>query len=125
MYDGMLANGHIPIGEEALPNMRNATESATGGPGQDPDDDNTLNVYKSVKDDPNYPSNFVEIRGGTSSQPVTNRQLLSKLRQYEKGTWRKIYKDGTINGKKASLHYFRSQSGRTFGLKPKNYWSNL
>lgn len=94
------------------------------GSGGDDGDDDPENIYNNIKDDPNYPKNFVERQGGTTTHKVKNTELLSKLRRHESGTWNKVYKDGYVNGQKSSLHYFRSQSGRVFGLKRKNYWSN-
>ena len=37
-----------------------------------------------------------------------------------------VYKDGfDASGRKVSIHYFESQSGRVFNVKVKPYWSNL
>jgi hypothetical protein len=81
-------------------------------------------VYRGVSNVPGYPSNFRGVQNGTTRHPVTNKELLEKLREIEPGNWQKVYKDGWLGGDKASLHYFESPSGRVFNFKVKPGWSN-
>ena len=83
------------------------------------------NVYNSIKQAPKYPSGFKALKNGTKKVNVKNKDILDKLRGVESGQWKKIYKDGyDSNGKKISIHYFQSQSGRVFDVKVKSGWSN-
>jgi hypothetical protein len=81
-------------------------------------------VYSGVRNTPGYPSNFRGVQNGTTRHPVTNKELLEKLRALEPGNWQKVYKDGWIGGDKVSLHYFESLSGQVFDFKIKPGWSN-
>lgn len=85
------------------------------------------NVYNSIKEAPDYPKGFQEEKNGTTKNQVKNRELLELLRKIEKGTWKKVYKDGyDANGNKISIHYFQSESGKVFDVKVKfNHWSNI
>ncbi|UNL86377.1 hypothetical protein [Priestia koreensis] len=81
------------------------------------------NVYNSQV--PKYPSGFKGVQNGTKKVNVKNQDVLGKLREVESGRWKKIYKDGyDTNGKKISIHYFQSQSGKVFDVKIKPGWSN-
>lgn len=83
------------------------------------------NVYKSIKDAPNYPKGFKGVQNGTKKVNVNNKDVLEQLREVESGQWKKIYKDGyDANGKKISIHYFQSPSGKVFDVKVKSGWSN-
>jgi len=83
------------------------------------------NVYNSIKQAPKYPSGFKGIQNGTKKVNAKNQDVLGKLREVESGQWKKIYKDGyDTNGKKISIHYFQSQSGKVFDVKIKPGWSN-
>ena len=83
------------------------------------------NVYKSIKESPNYPEGFDPRRNGTTKNTVKNKGLLEKLREIESGTWKKVYEDGyDINGNEISIHYFQSKSGKVFDVKVKHGWSN-
>ncbi len=55
---------------------------------------------------------------------VKNPERLAELRKVEPGEWKKVYRDGYANGKKVSIHYFQSKSGKVYDVKVKNYWSN-
>ena len=81
-------------------------------------------VHDGVKNTPGYPSNFKGVQNGTTRHPVTNKELLEKLREIEPGSWQKVYKDGWLGGDKVSLHYFESPSGQVFNFKIKPGWSN-
>lgn len=82
-------------------------------------------IYHSLKDAPDYPDGFEPRINGTTKNKVTNRELLSKLREIEQGTWNKVYKDGyDMYGNKISIHYFQSPSGKVFDVKVKAGWSN-
>jgi hypothetical protein len=63
-------------------------------------------------------------KGGLTKNKVDNAAPLDKLREIEPGKWQKVYKDGMIDGKKASLHYFESPSGKVFDPAIKPGWSN-
>ncbi|WP_238456761.1 RHS repeat-associated core domain-containing protein [Desulforamulus aeronauticus] len=83
------------------------------------------NVYNSIKQAPKYPSGFNAVQNGTKKVNVKSQDVLEKLREVESGQWKKIYKDGyDFNGKKISIHYFESQSGKVFDVKVKSGWSN-
>ena len=82
-------------------------------------------VYNSIKESPNYPKGFEPRPHGTTNNKVNNQSLLEKLREIESGTWKKVYKDGyDAYGRKISIHYFQSQSGKEFDVKVKFGWSN-
>jgi len=50
---------------------------------------------------------------------------LAKLREIEPGDWKKVYKDGyDAAGRKVSIHYFESRSGKVFAVDVKAGWSN-
>lgn len=83
------------------------------------------NTYNGIKDAPEYPEGFEGRQNGTKTNKVKNKSALSDLRQVESGEWKKIYKDGfDKQGKKISIHYFQSKSGRVFNVKVKTGWSN-
>jgi hypothetical protein len=82
-------------------------------------------IYNSIKDAPNYPIDFETVNNGTTQNKITNQDLLDELRKIEKGQWKKVYKDGyDSSGKKISIHYFQSESGKVFDVKVKKGWSN-
>ncbi|PIT60207.1 hypothetical protein BHC59_00390, partial [Snodgrassella alvi] len=84
------------------------------------------NTYNSIKDSPQYPQAFKAIQNGTTRNAVKNQALLEQLREIEPGKWTKVYKDGfDASGKKVSIHYFQSQSGKVFNVKVKPNWSNI
>lgn len=80
--------------------------------------------YNSIKDAPTYPKGLTAIQNGTKKVTINNGELLKQLRQVERGTWKKVYKNGyDKNGNKISIHYFESKSGKVFNVKVKNGWS--
>ncbi|MBA4603926.1 pre-toxin TG domain-containing protein [Thermoactinomyces mirandus] len=82
-------------------------------------------VYNSIKDAPKYPKGFKTVQNGTRKVNVKNKDVLDKLRKVESGKWYKVYKDGyNAEGKKISVHYFQSSSGKVFDVKVKSGWSN-
>lgn len=84
------------------------------------------NVYDSIRKSPQFPEGFKERVGGTSRNTVNNKELLAELRVIAPGKWSKIYKDGfDSTGKKVSIHYFQSESGKVFNVKTKPNWSNV
>ncbi|WP_420853961.1 hypothetical protein, partial [Snodgrassella gandavensis] len=77
--------------------------------------DEIKNIYNSIKDSPQYPQNFKAVQNGTTRNIVKNQSLLEQFREIEPGKWTKVYKDGfDASGKKVSIHYFQSQSGKVF-----------
>ena len=65
------------------------------------------------------------VTNGTKTVRMKNQRLLKQLRKIEKGTWKKIYKDGyDALGNEISIHYFQSQSGKVFDVKVRKGWSN-
>ncbi|MDC9591705.1 hypothetical protein PSI23_21085 [Xenorhabdus sp. XENO-10] len=81
--------------------------------------------YPSIKDAPNYPKGFKNAKDGVTKNVIKNKLLLGKLRKEKLGKWSKIYRDGTVNGRKVSLHYFAHVSGTPiFDLGVEHYWSN-
>ncbi|QLK85789.1 hypothetical protein [Staphylococcus sp. 17KM0847] len=85
---------------------------------------NGKTLYKSIKYAPKYPKGFKAAKGKTTHHVVKNKLLLNDLRKIEGGKWVKVYKDGYVNGKKVSVHYFQSKSGLVYNVKTKNGWSN-
>lgn len=81
-------------------------------------------IYKSVKDAPEYPKDFRPVQNGVKKITIKHKSLLDELRQIEPGEWSKVYRDGYRGGKKVSVHYFQSQSGQVFNVKVKEGWSN-
>ncbi|MCL2626236.1 MAG: hypothetical protein FWD46_05420 [Cystobacterineae bacterium] len=82
-------------------------------------------IYPSIKASPKYPEGFRNVSNGTTKNNVHNQQLLDELRKIEGGKWQKVYKDGYVNGQKASIHYFESPSGKVFDVDVKwGIWSN-
>jgi RHS repeat-associated protein len=85
----------------------------------------TRAVYKSISDAlGGRLTGFVARQNGLTKHPVKNTELLKKLREIEPGNWQKVYKDGTLDGKKVSIHYFESPSGQVFDVQIKPGWSN-
>lgn len=82
-----------------------------------------MKAYKSIKYAPKYPAGFKAAKNGTKHVTVKNKPLLKDLRKIESGKWVKVYKNGYVNGKKVSVHYFKSRSGYVFNVKTKNGWS--
>ncbi len=82
-------------------------------------------IYNSLREAPEYPKDFQSVKNGVRKLNIKNKQLLHKLREIEPGEWKKIYKDGYSNGKKISIHYFQSRSGKVFNVSVKRGWSNL
>ncbi|PJI06563.1 MULTISPECIES: hypothetical protein [Clostridium] len=83
------------------------------------------NVYESIKKAPEYPDGFKDVVNGMKKVNIKNGSVLEELRKVEHGQWKKVYKDGyDAVGKKVSIHYFQSQSGKVFNVKVKNGWSN-
>ncbi len=86
---------------------------------------NLKNVYSGIKNAPNYPEGFKAVQDGKTLNTVKNQEVLRGLREHEAGVWKKVYSDGyAADGKKVSIHYFQSQSGKVFDVKVKNGWSN-
>ena len=81
-------------------------------------------IYNSVKDSPNYRSDFVKAANGTKKVSINNHKLLRNLNKYGK-RWKKVYCDGYLNGAKTSLHYFQNSAGKVFNVKYKPGWSVL
>ncbi|MEZ4734387.1 MAG: hypothetical protein R3E79_45430 [Caldilineaceae bacterium] len=81
-------------------------------------------IFMSIRAAPKYPKDFQVAKNGTRKLPIENKQLLEKLRQIEDNEWRKVYRDGYSDGRKISLHYFQSASGKVFDVKVKLGWSN-
>ena len=76
-------------------------------------------IFASIRDAPKYPRDFRAARNGTRKLSIENKQLLAKLKQVEDNEWRKVYRDGYSDGRKISLHYFQSASGKVFDVKVK------
>ncbi|PZL73088.1 T7SS effector LXG polymorphic toxin [Enterococcus plantarum] len=121
----------IPVvGAEALGIWAHAT--AVGGmsiqnimSGDNYSNSEIQNTYNGIKDAPQYPEGFETRQNGTTTNKIKNKGTLSDLRKIESGDWKKVYKDGfDKNGKKVSIHYFQSKSGRVFNVKVKPGWSN-
>ncbi len=83
-----------------------------------------LKVYDSVKQSPDYNSDFQKAPNGTKKVNIKNTSLHSELNQYGRG-WKKVYSDGYLWGNQASLHYFQDISGKVFGIKYVSGWSVL
>jgi hypothetical protein len=83
------------------------------------------NVYRSRKEAPNFPKGFKTVKNGLKKVNIKNRDVLNQLRKVESGTWKKVFKDGyDASGRKISIHYFESASGKVFDVKVKSGWSN-
>lgn len=82
-------------------------------------------IYDSIKKSPTYPKGFKGVQNGTRKNNINNMDVLNELRKVEPGQWRKVYKDGyNAKGRKISIHYFESSSGKVFDVKVKSGWSN-
>jgi hypothetical protein len=115
----------ITLAPGAVAMMARSTSSSTSPAANEGEDAGRLkDVYNGVTNAPGYPSNFRNIQNGTTRHPVTNKELLEKLREIAPGNWSKVYKDGWIGSNKVSLHYFESSSGKVFNFKIKPGWSN-
>jgi|GEM_PF-1329890 len=109
----------------AVAMMARSTSSGTSPAANEGEDVGRLkDVFNGVTKAPDYPSNFRNIQNGTTRHPVTNKELLEKLREIEHGNWSKVYKDGWVGSNKVSLHYFESSSGKVFNFKIRPGWSN-
>ena len=113
------------IGKAAIKRANEIDGIAKGVINSSSDSSKIKQVFKSIKDSPNYPSGFQGRLNGTTSNKVNNMELLEQLIMIESGTWKKVYKDGYDElGNKISIHYFQSQLGKVFDVKVKNGWSN-
>jgi hypothetical protein len=82
-------------------------------------------IYTSIKKAPNYPEGFTPRQNGLKKVNINDPENAEFLRQAESGQWKKVYKDGyDANGRKISIHYFESLSGKVFNVKVKSGWSN-
>ncbi|EDT2960847.1 hypothetical protein EK72_001585, partial [Salmonella enterica subsp. enterica] len=64
------------------------------------------------------PRGFRNVQNCTTRNVVKDQSLLKQLRKVESGKWSKVYRDGfDASGRKISVHYFESQSGRVFNVK--------
>lgn len=81
-----------------------------------------MDSWASIRDWADYPSGF--IGRDLTKHTVKNKLVLEELRKIAKGEWHKVYQDGTIAGKKVSLHYFQHKSGRVALPKQVFGWSN-
>lgn len=80
-------------------------------------------IYNGKRSAPRWPSGFSkdhEIR-----LKVKNKQLLDELHDAapEERGWEKVYENGYLHGRKLSIHYFRSSSGKVFDLEVHEGWS--
>lgn len=82
------------------------------------------NNYNSIEEAPTYPKGFTKML--KKYHRVKNGKLLSDLRNIiEPGEWKKVYYDGLIGERKASIHYFESKSGQVCDVKVVyDKWSN-
>ncbi|MDC9591724.1 hypothetical protein PSI23_21180 [Xenorhabdus sp. XENO-10] len=80
-------------------------------------------TYKSIKDAPQYPKGFRPVQDGTTKHIINRKDLLRDLREVKAGKWYKVYKNGSVNGNKVSIHYFQHESGQVFNVKVVNRWS--
>ena len=120
----------VPAGipEKPLPKQPPPPESSGGGAsggGSGASNTAPQNIYNGIKNAPNYPVGFKAVQNGTSKNTINNTVLLAQLREIESGKWYKVYKDGYVSGKKVSIHYFESESGKVFDVAVKPGWSNL
>jgi len=117
----MVAQGatNLAAGAEAISHAM----SMSGGSGSNGSSAPKL-VHAGLKNAPEYPAGFTPGRSGTTRNTVNNKKLLEELRGIEPGEWYKVYKDGWVGNKRVSIHYFQSKSGKVFGMKVKNGWSN-
>ncbi|MCO6509126.1 MAG: VENN motif pre-toxin domain-containing protein [Snodgrassella sp.] len=121
-------NGHQSTASESHGAQQSGGKGKVGGAHKTEQgaSDKIKNIYNSIKDSPQYPQNFKAIQNGTTRNAVKNQALLEQLREIEPGKWTKVYKDGfDASGKKVSIHYFQSQSGKVFNVKVKPNWSNI
>lgn len=81
-------------------------------------------LYPGIKAAPNYPVAFQPVQNGTKQYNINNPEVLAALRQERHGEWKKVYKDGWVDGRKVSIHYFQHESGVVFDVKTKAGWSN-
>ncbi|MDC9590370.1 hypothetical protein PSI23_13980 [Xenorhabdus sp. XENO-10] len=89
------------------------------------DSSDLKHFYPSYKDAPNYPKGFKNAKNGITRNSIKDKVLLHDLRKEKKGKWFKVYRDGVVDGKKVSLHYFAHQSGSpVFDVKFYYRWSN-
>ncbi|TAH50145.1 MAG: hypothetical protein EYC68_14945 [Chloroflexota bacterium] len=88
------------------------------GTGNDPQ-----NIYPGKTHSPNWPQGFESDH--IIRNKVKNPGLLSKLRALtNERDWNKVYENGFLNGRKVSVHYFQSSSGKVFALKIVEGWSS-
>lgn len=81
-------------------------------------------TYNGIKNAPQYPEGFEAAKNGTKKVKINNGSVLDGLRKVEPGEWKKVYKNGYDKfGKKISIHYFESKSGKVFNVKVKGKWS--
>lgn len=80
-------------------------------------------VYPGKRQSPNWPEDFEFDH--VKKVKVNDRRLLSQLRKIERGRWMKVYENGYVGGREASIHYFESPSGKVFDLKVKSGWSRF
>jgi RHS repeat-associated protein len=80
-------------------------------------------VFRSLKKSPNYPRNFQPLKGNPLRENIKDKKLLNLLRTIEPSKWQKVYKNGWINNRRVSIHYFESKSNRVFDVKTVTGWS--
>ncbi len=84
-----------------------------------------IQIFNSKRDAPTWPTSFrPKTPPSVVRNSVNNATLLPKLREKERGDWKKIYEDGYDGANRISVHYFQSPSGKVFNVKVKQGWSN-
>jgi RHS repeat-associated protein len=112
-----------PSGPVSVSGIAASMSPSGGGSGSN---DKPTEIFQGKKLSPNWPGDFVRAAGNALRKVnIKDRDLLSKLRDIEKGDWKKVYEDGYSENRRVSVHYFQSPSGQVFDLQVHPGWSNL
>lgn len=75
-----------------------------------------MRFYNSIYEAGVVPKDWKPVPGYTLKVPVTNRSLLTALRQELPGRWRKVYRRSASG---IDVHCFEHESGKVFDVKIK------
>jgi RHS repeat-associated protein len=111
-----------PWGPRLIAGVYFAAPGNDGGGGDSRDDPDAIkHVYPSKRAAPQWPKEFEFVN--RIIVEIKNTGMLARLREHEPGRWVKVMENGYLHGRKVSVHYSRSRSGKVFDVEVHEGWS--